>query len=452
MTELAASGGPTTALCGWGGYPVRNTRLLAPANVDAMRQLLANHRGIVARGNGRSYGDASLGEEISLDMRAYRRILAFDHSLGRLSVESGALLSDILSTIVPKGFFLPVVPGTKHVTVGGMIAADVHGKNHHVDGGFGDHVEELGLLLPTGDIARCSPRRNSDLFQATIGGMGLTGTILDATIRLRPIETGWIRQQTIVAENFDAAIEALNVSATYSVAWIDCLARGRSLGRSLVYLGEHATRRDAEVLARGRPEFPEEVGELFSIPVTLPDFTSSLLSIGAFNALYFRRGAMGAARPFLSHWDRYFFPLDGIGAWNRIYGRRGFLQHQCVVPEHNGKPVLAGILDRVAAAGTASLFAVLKRLGGSSGTLSFPLPGYTLAMDFPAKPEIFPLLDEIDALVVRGGGRLYLAKDARQSRPTFEAGYSNADRFRELRRATSASGHHASGLSLRLGL
>ena len=384
-------------------------------------------------------------------MRGFNSIVSFEENTGSLRVQAGVLLSEILKSFVPQGFFPPVVPGTKHVTIGGMIAADVHGKNHHVDGGFGGFVEELSLAIPTGEVVRCSAHQNSDLYNATIGGMGLTGTILEATVRLKRIETGWIRQRTIVARGLDEAIQALDVEATYSVAWIDCLAKGASLGRSLVYLGEHAAQGDLGEQNR-RGAFPPAARELLALPMRLPDFTSSFLSFRAFNEIYFRRGVMRSHEPSMSEWDRYFFPLDGIGSWNRLYGRRGFLQHQCVIPAKTAISVLPEILGRVAASGNASLLAVLKRLGNSFGTLSFPMPGYTLAMDFPARPDIFPLLDELDSLVVKAGGRLYLAKDARQSRHTFEAGYPGADQFRAVRRSIAADGRLSSHMSLRLGL
>jgi FAD/FMN-containing dehydrogenase len=335
-----------------------------------------------------------------------------------------------------------------------MIASDVHGKNHHRDGGFGDHVESLSLALPNGETVACSRTENGELFAATVGGMGLTGTILEATFRLKPIETGWMRQRTVVAADLDGAMAALTdtAEATYSVAWIDCLARGAALGRSLVYAAEHATREDVSALKPGAALFPSRSKGRLAVPLDLPAGTLNRFSVKAFNELYFRQGARKAGSSALVHWDPYFFPLDGIGDWNRIYGRRGFVQYQCVVPTTAARDVLGDILERVSQRGNASFLAVLKQLGPAHGTLSFPLEGFTLALDLPATDEVFRLLDEIDPVVVAAGGRLYLAKDARQSAATFEAGYPGLQAFRSIRRDIGAEGHVASRLSTRLGI
>jgi decaprenylphospho-beta-D-ribofuranose 2-oxidase len=443
-----------TALTGWGRYPRHPSEVLYPASPNDIPHLVKSQTGFVARGNGRAYGDAAIGERITLSTLGLDRIRAFDSMTGEIKVEAGIKLSDLLDIIVPRGFFPPVVPGTKFVTVGGMIASDVHGKNHHRDGGFGDHLESLTLALPHGPTVICSRSENPELFSATIGGMGLTGTILDATFRLRSIETGWLRQETTVASDLDSAIHALERTngATYSVAWIDCLARGASLGRSLIFAAEHATRQDIDALRPDvKPFPPSKLGRL-SVPFDLPSFSLNRLSVSAFNELYFRTGAMKAGYPFLVHWDRYFFPLDGIGSWNRIYGRRGFLQYQCVIPVASARSVLKAILERVSKHGNASFLAVLKQLGPSHGYLSFPLKGFTLALDLPVSDDVFPLLDDLDRSVIETGGRLYLAKDSRQSPGTFEAGYPDLARFRELRRAIGATGKISSRLSLRLGI
>jgi len=443
-----------TELAGWGRYPRHESEVLRPASAAAFPSLLASRTGLVARGNGRAYGDAAIGERATLATGALDRMRAFDPETNRLTVEAGVLLADILAAFVPRGLFPPVVPGTKFVSVGGMIAADVHGKNHHRDGGFGAFIEELRLVLPGGEVVSCSPMRNPELFHATVGGMGLTGTILEATFPLKRIETGWMRQETVVAADLDAAMAALVEAdhAAYSVAWIDCLARGAALGRSLVYVAEHATRGDLEELGPKPDLFPKAVSGRLSVPLDLPAFALTRTSVKAFNALYFRQGARKAGRPFLVHWDPYFFPLDGIGSWNRMYGRRGFLQHQCVLPDAAARSVLGEILDRISSRGNASFLAVLKRLGAGSGLISFPFEGFTLALDLQVNDDVFALLDEVDRLVVAAGGRLYLAKDARQSRATFEAGYPGLARFRDIRRALGAEGRVASRLSARLGI
>ncbi len=442
-------------ISGWGRYPRHRTRVIAPSDLSNVKTLLTGPTGLVSRGNGRAYGDAAIGQAVTAFTVGLNRMRSFDPETGRLTVEAGVLLSEILESFVPRGFFPPVVPGTKFVTVGGMVASDIHGKNHHRDGGFGAHVENLTLLLPGGETVSCGPDRQPELLAATIGGMGLTGTILDATFRLRRIETGWMRQQTLVANNLDEAMAALSdtTDVTYSVAWIDCLARGPSLGRSLIFAAEHATGADFAAMQPGAPVFPKAKMGRAGVPIDLPGFALNRLSVAAFNELYFRAGAAKSGAPFLVSWDPYFFPLDSINGWGRIYGRMGFLQHQCVIPPERAKPVLAAIIERLARSGAPSFLAVLKQLGGGGrGMMSFPVEGYTLALDMHVNDRVFPLLDEIDRLVVEAGGRLYLAKDARQSRETFEAGYPDLPRFRDIRRSIGAEGRIASQLSTRLGI
>ena len=443
-----------TELAGWGRYPRHRTEVLEPNSPSALPRLLQDRSGVIARGNGRAYGDAAIGEEVTLSARGLDRLRSFDPATGRLTAEAGVLLADILEAFAARGFFPPVVPGTKLVTVGGMIASDVHGKNHHRDGGFGDHLEELSLLVPGGRVLTCSRTQNPELFAATIGGMGLTGTIVDATFRLKRIETGWMRQETFVAPNLDGAMAALQDTAgfTYSVAWIDCVARGPALGRSLIFAAEHATRADLDALKPGAEPFPPAKTGRLAVPVDLPAWTLNRLSVAAFNEVYFRAGAAKAGKPHLVHWDPYFFPLDGIGDWNRIYGKRGFVQHQSVLPGPAARGVLAEIIGRLSRRGNASFLAVLKQLGAGRGLLSFPIEGYTLALDLHVTEEGLGILDDIDRAVVAAGGRLYLAKDARQSRDTFEAGYPELDRFRDVRHAIGAEGRVTSKLSARLGI
>ncbi len=390
-------------LAGWGRYPRHETEWVEASTPAAVPDLLAGQAGIVARGNGRAYGDAAIGERITLSTGRLDRFRAFDPATGRLTVEAGVLLADILTAFVARGFFPPVVPGTKFVTV---------------------------------------------------GGMGLTGTIMEATFRLRAIETGWLRQRTIVAGDLDAAMAALQetAGATYSVAWIDCLARGASLGRSLVYAAEHATREEIAALRPGAEPFPLPRQGRLAVPLDMPAGMLNRASVRAFNELYFRRGAMQAGDPFLVHWDPYFFPLDWVGDWNRIYGRRGFLQYQCVIPSASARQALGEIVERISRRGSASFLAVLKQLGDSSGLVSFPMPGFTLALDLPVTSDVLSLLDELDRVVVEAGGRLYLAKDSRQSPATFESGYPGLAAFRAVRRAIGANGRIASRLSSRLGI
>ncbi|MGL4398133.1 MAG: FAD-binding protein [Hyphomicrobium sp.] len=443
-----------TELSGWGRYPRHLTdvrQLARPQDVAGIVTALDGH---VARGNGRAYGDAAIGERATLMAGGLNRMMAFDAATGVVTVEAGVLLGDIIAAFGPRGFFPRVVPGTKFVTVGGAIAADVHGKNHHRDGGFGNGLVAMRIALPSGAVVTASRMENAALFDATLGGMGLTGTIIDATLALRPIESGWIRQQTLVARNLDDAISALEAAdgATYSVAWIDGLAKGASLGRALVYLGEHASAADVVRMAPANAVFPAAPRARFSVPVEMPSFTLNPLSVRAFNEAYYRAGARHAGDARLVHWHPYFFPLDSIGGWNKIYGRQGFVQHQCVIPMPRARAVISEILERTAARGDASFLAVLKKLGSGGGLMSFPMPGLTLTLDFKMSGKVAAFLEDIDRLVVDAGGRLYLAKDARQSRATFESGYPALAAFRDFRRGIDADRRIVSKLSTRLGV
>lgn len=444
-----------TLLHGWGRYPVYESELSTPSSPDEVRALASTGASFIARGNGRAYGDAAIGTDRTISTRALDRVRSFDPTTGRIVVEAGVLLADIIETFLPQGFFPKVTPGTRFVTVGGAIAADIHGKNHHRAGGFGDHVESILLCTVDGGIIRASCDENADVFWATVGGMGLTGVILEATLRLQRVETGWIRQRTVAGSDLAStmAIFEANGEATYSVAWIDCLARGAKLGRSLVFLGEHAGREDLdEEKSDKNVRFPAIGLPWASVPFSLPNFVLNPLSVAAFNETYYRLGARKAGGEFVVRADPYFFPLDGIGNWNRIYGRRGFVEHQCVIPSKAAAAALSEMLGLITHKGNASFLAVLKKLGPARGLMSFPLEGYTLALDLAVKPDLFPFLDSLDKIVVKAGGRLYLAKDARQSRETFEASNPGLDRFREVRQTLDPAGRISSRLSRRLGL
>jgi decaprenylphospho-beta-D-ribofuranose 2-oxidase len=439
-------------LTGWGRYPSCETVVGEPYTFSEVRNLHSNAAaGLIARGNGRAYGDAAIGFHYTLLTRRLDRMISFDPSNGRLEVEAGVLLADILEFAVPRGFFPFVVPGTKFVTVGGMIAADIHGKNHHRDGGFGRYVEQFDLALPDGGSIRCSAHANTELFRATIGGMGLTGTILSAAFYLRRIETSLIQHETAAVPNLGGAIAALDASldATYSVAWIDCLTRGTSLGRALIFQGEHAR---ADVLPPELSPLRRSRRDVLRIPFDMPSSMLNRLSATAFNEIYFRRRASNAGQKSLVGLDSYFFPLDGIDCWNRLYGPRGFVQHQCVIPKRAGHDALTEILKRISRSDTPALLAVLKLLREGNGLMSFPMEGYTLALDFPMKRSMLRLLDEIDEVVVAAGGRLYLAKDSRQRSTMFERSYAHAlPQFNAVRQAIGAAGKIESWLSRRLG-
>lgn len=441
-------------LDGWGRWPRRRCRVARPAAPDLAAQALDRPTAI-ARGLGRGYGDCAMNPELTVSTARLNRFLAFDTEAAEMTAEAGVSLAEIIATFLPRGFFPAVTPGSKFVTLGGAIAADVHGKNHHREGAFGEHVAWLDLLGGDGRIRRCSAQENPALFRATLGGMGLTGVVLRAAIRLKRVESAWIAQRTIVAPDLDAAIAAFetNLDATYSVAWIDCLAAGASRGRSLVYLGEHATR--AQLPAdRVADPFAIRSRPALTAPMDAPSWALNRWSVRAFNHVYFAAGRR-APNKVLVDWDRYFYPLDALRRWNRIYGARGFAQYQCALPLAVARDALVEQLDAIAAAGLGSFLAVLKRfgVGAPDRPLSFPIEGYTLALDFPLTGAALTLMDRLDDITLAAGGRLYLAKDSRMTQGMFEAGYPAAGAALAAAMAEGAGGaRFASLLSRRLGL
>lgn len=408
---------PPREISGWGRWPRRVCALETPRDPDAAAAAAARPGAMIARGQGRAYGDAAMNPARTVSTARLDRFESFDPDTGVLVAESGASLAQVIETFLPRGFFPAVTPGTKFVSIGGAIAADVHGKNHHAVGSFGDHVLWLDLATADG-VRRCGPDASPDLFNATIGGMGLTGIVLRAAIRLMRVESGWMRQRTVVAPNLSAAIDAFegNLHVPYSVAWIDCLAGGAARGRSLVQLADHA-RAD-----EGPADIPRRAAR--TAPADAPSGALNRWSVRAFNAAYYRAGARRPAEA-LVDWDRYFYPLDAIHGWNRIYGRRGFAQHQSALPLDASRDGLAEMLGLIEASGLGSFLAVLKRFGPGAPQrpLSFPIKGYTLALDLPLTGGALTLMDRLDDIVVAAGGRTYLAKDARMTQRTFEAGY-----------------------------
>lgn len=397
----------------------------------------------IAFGLGRSYGDSSLADRV-IQTRGCDRFLSFDPNTGIMTCEAGVSLDEILRIFVPRGWFLPVAPGTRFVTIGGAIASDVHGKNHHIHGTFCEHVSRMEILLGNGDRVEASPSERSDLFHATCGGMGLTGIILNASLRLIPIRSSLIRETIVKAPDLDGVLEsfAAHSRATYSVAWIDCLARGKGLGRSLLMVGEHADH--GPLRLRGNRMIP--------VPMEVPASLLNPATVRAFNALYYgkaRRGSHVRLTPF----EPFFHPLDRLADWNRIYGKPGFLQYQFVLPKTAGPAGLRDVLERIAGSGRGSFLAVLKVFGpANANMLSFSMEGYTLALDFKAEPAVFRLLDELDPVVRSHGGRLYLTKDARMSAGMFRAGYPRWEEFQQVRGKYHALGRFASRQSKRIGL
>lgn len=430
-------------LCGWGRYPRLDAQVTQPLSATQCATFLQGAAPLIARGLGRSYGDSALAPHL-LSTRHLDHFQTFDAAIGLLTCAAGVSLDAILRTFVPRGWFLPVTPGTRFVTVGGAIASDVHGKNHHVNGTFCAHVRRIEILLGNGERVIASPAENADLFHATCGGMGLTGIILSASVQLKPIRASDIIETTIKAPNLNAVLEAFDVhtASTYSVAWIDCLARGASLGRSLLMLGEHAP--DGPLTLRTKPPAP--------VPFDLPSGLLNRASVRAFNTLYYgrvRRVQSTRSLPF----EPFFYPLDALSDWNRLYGKAGFVQYQFVLPKDAGVGALREVLELIAQSGRGSFLSVLKMFGAANANLlSFPTAGYTLALDFKAEPATFELLDVLDCVVLHYGGRMYLTKDARMTEATFKASYPCWPKFEQVRAHWHAHGHFASAQSRRLGL
>lgn len=412
----------------WGRY--FNTRsLMRPIHwsCDPL-PAIPGGRSMLPYGLGRSYGDCCLNDEGALVPTAgMNRILAFDPHTGVIRCEAGACLDDILQFIVPRGWFLPTTPGTKYITVGGAVANDVHGKNHHGAGTFGRHVHSFELLRSDGRRLLCSPRENPEWFAATIGGIGLTGLVTWVEFSLRKIASAMIEMETIKFPNLD---DFFQISAEsdktfeHTVAWVDCLAGGSELGRGLFMRGNHA--------AAG-PLVPHQPPKL-AVPMDFPAIALNTLSVKIFNALYYDRVHERLAESTV-HYGPFFYPLDSIQQWNRIYGRRGFFQYQIVVPFSADAAAIREIFARIARSGQGSFLAVLKTLGGlkSPGLMSFASPGVTLALDFPNRgPRTLQLFDDLDRIVLAAGGRFYPAKDARMSPECFVASYPEWKKFAEF--------------------
>ncbi|WP_372847160.1 FAD-binding protein [Pontiella sp.] len=416
----------------WGNYPVIEADVAGFDSVDELRKKLQRPGNVIAFGNGRSYGDASLQEKILLTRR-FRKFLSFDSATGTLCCQAGTLLSEILEVFGPRGWFLPVTPGTKQITIGGAIGADVHGKNHHVDGSFGQHILTMDVMRTDGSVVTCSPTENADFYKVTIGGMGLTGIILNATFRLKKIETAYIREETVRAANLEEIMDGFEASSnwTYSVAWIDCLAKGDSMGRSIMMRGEHATEAElVDAKQKAAPLVPKR-GLSMGVPINFPNFALNPLTMKAFNFAYYNKCRPGTHRHIVDY-NSFFYPLDAIDDWNRIYGKRGFTQYQFVIPLEAGREGMRKVLTRITESGLGSFLAVLKLFGEQESFMSFPMAGYTLALDFPISHKAMELFKELDAMVADYGGRLYLAKDSRMDAAMFEKTYPNASEFKQI--------------------
>jgi len=423
-------------LSGWGNCPVERCDVARPESAVELRRLVMSDdgRSCISRGLGRAYGDSSLNlAGRVIDQTRLNRFTAFDPETGILTCEAGASLAEIMEVFLPRGWFVRTTPGTKFVTVGGAVASDVHGKNHHRDGSFGESVRSFRLLTARGETLDCSRTENADAFRATLGGMGLTGCITEATVQLERKSTAYCSvnyRRTADIEETLRYFEDTDAASQYSVAWIDCVAQGKSLGRSVVMTAHDAAPSDLPAALAANPlRLP--IRRKRSVPRFVPSAVLNYQTVRIFNALYYARHVDGRK---IVDYDSFFYPLDGLQHWNRIYGRRGFVQYQAFFPRETSRRGIVALLDLISAAKNASFLAVLKSCGrAGEGVLSFLSPGHTLALDFRYVPGIGPFLQSLDACVLRHGGRLYLAKDSQMSAETFAAMYPRLPEFRELK-------------------
>lgn len=418
------------SIANWGNYPVIDSDEHLFSYDDQLAQIVKKSDHFIPRGNGRCYGDASLSEE-TITTTKYDKILSFDHVNGIIECQSGLILDKILEVIVPRGWFLPVTPGTKFISVGGAVGSDVHGKNHHVDGSFSNHIISMELILADGSVVTCSPTHNQPLFEATCGGMGLTGLITKVSFRLKKIESSYIKQKQVKAKNLEEIINLFEQYShyTYSVAWIDCLKKGENFGRSILILGEHANLDDLPEKFKADPlKLPAKKSIPF--PFNLPSWVLNSFTVKLFNFLYYGKNFKKEINNVVSY-EPFFYPLDAILHWNRGYGKKGFVQYQFVLPMH-AKQGLIEILKRISDKGLGSFLAVLKVFGKQESMISFPTEGYTLALDFPVRDGLFEFLDELDKIVLEYGGRLYMSKDARMKPAIMEKGYPRLEEFKSI--------------------
>lgn len=440
------------SLTGWGRATGSRAHVAQPQSAAQSAELVGSATAVLGRGLGRAYGDAAQcagGLVIST-----RDLQAMSTPGPVMQVAAGVSIDELLRASVPAGFFVPVTPGTRYVSLGGALASDIQGKNHHADGALSAHTEAIDMVLASGEQVTITPDSDPDLFWATTGGMGLTGLITGARIRMRPIESSRLLVDTLRAENLDALIEAMyeaDATHRYSVAWVDTLATGRKLGRSVLTVGDFASVQDLPAKQRSNPLAYSPASPVRA-PRVFPDFALNRFSVAAFNEMWFRKAPKRRLGE-LQSIPTFFHPLDGVGDWNHIYGPRGFVQYQVIVPDGQ-EAVLRSLLEQFATARCPVFLAVLKRFGQEGPSpITFALKGWTLALDIPTDvPGLNLLLDSMDAEVADAGGRIYLTKDSRMSPETFQAMYPRAKDFKAVRDRVDPDRKFRSDLSVRLGL
>jgi len=412
-------------LMSWGMYPKIKSTVFKFDKKKTLRKIINEHDKLIPYGNGRSYGDSALSSNI-INVRPKDYFIDFNEETGLLHVQTGVLLLEILESFVPRGWFLKVTPGTKLITVGGAIASDIHGKNHHIEGCFSECIKEFKIMLADGEVVTCSKEATPELFRVTCGGQGLTGIILDAKIYLKKINSQYINQTTIKTKNLKETFKAFEdyKDKPYSVAWIDCLAKGDKIGKCLLMVGDF----------RDDGKLNYKVKKQKSISINFPSFVLNNWSVRVFNWLYYGKVKQKVSKQIVDI-DTFFYPLDAIGNWNLIYGKNGFTQYQFILPKESSYEGLEEILTAISKSGKGSFLAVLKLYGKANDNyLSFPMEGYSLALDFRIEKSLFCLLDKLDEIVVKYKGRIYLAKDVRVSKETFEKGYPKIESFRQYRK------------------
>jgi FAD/FMN-containing dehydrogenase len=433
-------------ISGWGNFPSIISENFQEFTYSKIKELILKSNEIIANGLLRSYGDSALLHS-SFSSLKLNKFIEFDEINGILSCQSGVSLGEILKIIVPKGWFLPVTPGTKYITVGGAVASDVHGKNHHKDGTFGNFVSKIKLILPSSEIITCSKTENPDIFFATIGGMGLTGIILEITFKLKKILSPQIIQKSIKANSLESLFEYFEqyLNYSYSVSWLDTVSKGRNIGRGMLFLGEHSQNSVSSSKITKEP--------ILSVPFYFPNFTLNPFTLKAFNKLYFYK-ELNNEKEFEIHYDNFFYPLDRINNWNKIYGKRGFAQYQFVIPKFNALNIIKRILKIMQDYGQYSFLTVLKQFGKENDFfLSFPMEGFTLAMDFSINKKSLEMFKLFDIIIAENGGRLYLTKDSRMDKSFFKNSYDHKlNKFLAVKEKIDPENKFKSLQSIRLGI
>ncbi len=442
----------TLKLSGWGNYPQMDCNVISPGHISDISRIFDDTSKMIARGLGRSYSDQAIGETV-IPMTPVNRIISFDPDKGVLHCEAGLSLEEIIEIFTPRGWFPFITPGTRFVTVGGAIANDVHGKAHHVDGSFIESVLSLEILTGKGEILEISRKKHPDLFNATFGGLGLTGIILSAKIKLRKIETTFFKQKAFAVNNITEMFDIMEQADSeydYSVAWVNPLAQGQNLGKGVITVGNAAGLNDLPEELRSTPLIVAPRPGL-NVPFFLPDITLNAITLRVLNQVI--HYVQNSSRE-LAHYNKFFYPLDAINNWNRGYGKRGFIQYQFVVPEQDGRQRMKELVEMVAKSGCNPFLNVLKKFGAKPGGLiAFPMAGYNFAIDFPLSKELLAFTKKLDQAVLERGGRVYAGKDGVTDGATFHKMYGkNLEKFLKIRKKYDPNGKFSSSISKRLQL